>query len=1078
MFMRRILTTLTVLLAFVVASYAQREISGKIADEKGNALIGASVTETGTNNGTITDENGMFSLQVSPGAKSLEVSYIGYSERTIQLGVSNTVEVVLSEGVALSETVVTALGIRRNRNDLPYSAQSVNSDDITRTRDNNVVNSLAGKVAGLNIKRNNSLGGSTNIILRGNRSLTGSSQALFVVDGVPYDNSTTNTANQQTGRAGYDYGNAAADLNPDDIESMTVLKGAAASALYGSRAANGVVMITTKKGRSKGIGVTINTGFTTGSIDKSTFAKYQKSYGGGYGAYYADYEDDPDLFFLNDDINNDGVLDKITPLTEDASYGPAFDPNVMVYQWDAFDPSSPNFRKARPWVAGANDPTTFFTKPSGTNNSIFFDGGNEKGTFKLGYTHTSDKGILPNSKLTKHLVNFGATYNLTEKLTAEGSINFSKINGLGRYGTGYDSKNLMTNFRQWWQTNVDIKEQEEAYFRQKKNVTWNWAGYDANFHGVGPIYWDNPYWTRHENYESDSRSRYFGYARLNYQFTPNFGLMGRVGLDSYTEIQEERINVGSIDPSEYSRWNRDYKEYNYDLMANYNKKFADFGMDLNVGTNVRNTLTESIFAVTNGGLSAPGLYSLTNSKDPINAPEEIYQPTKIVGVFGSAMFSYRNFLFLDLTARNDVSSTLPKGANSFFYPSVSFGFKFSEFLKQFDFLTFGKLRINYAEVGNTAPAFATNDYYDILPALNGVPIASTENTKANLNLKPERTQSSEIGLELAFWNNRITFDATYYNMNTIDQIIPLTISRATGYNSKYINAGKVNNKGVELSLFVTPVKSNDFSYTIGLNWARNRNKVLDLAGNDNLQLATLQGGVSINAALNEAYGTIKGQDYVYTNGQRTIGSNGLPIRTSTADNVIGNFQADWTGGITNSIRYKNFNLSFLIDMKQGGDIFSLDMFYGLATGIYPETAANNENGVPIRSSVGADGKGGYLYTGVLADGVTQNTRRISGVNFGVFGYRRLPASEFVYDASFVKLREVSLAYTIPSSLVQKTNIFKGATFSIIGRNLWIIHKNLPYADPEEGFSAGNIQGYSGGAYPTARTFGFNLKLNL
>ena len=1075
MFMRRILTTLTVLLAFVVASYAQREISGKIADEKGNALIGASVTETGTNNGTITDENGMFSLQVSPGAKSLEVSYIGYSERTIQLGVSNTLEVVLSEGVALSETVVTALGIRRNRNDLPYSAQSVNSDDITRTRDNNVVNSLAGKVAGLDIKRNNSLGGSTNIILRGNKSLTSSSQPLFVIDGVPYDNSNTNNSNQTTGRGGFDYGNAAADINQDDIASMTVLKGAAASALYGSRATNGVIMITTKSGRKKGLGVTINTGFNTGSIDKSTFAKYQTSYGAGYGPDYEDYTDDPDLFFWNKDLNNDGVLDRIVPLTEDASYGAAFDPNLLVYHWDAFDKTSPNYLKARPWVAASNDPSSFFTKPVGTSNSIFFDGGNDLATFKLGYTFSNDKGILPNSKLTKHMVTFKSNFKLTEKLTAEGSINFSKTNGKGRYGTGYDSRNLMTNFRQWWQTNVDIKDLESAYERTKKNITWN----PHSTSDLTPIYWDNPYWTRFENFNTDERARYFGYGSLTYAFTKNLSVLGRMGLDSYDEIQEERINVGSVDPSEYKRYNRSFREYNFDLLGSYANKFGKIDLGANLGMNIQKKIVSSIEASTNGGLIAPSFYTLSNSKLPIQAPSEFYGPSQINGIFGSLMLGYDNWINLDLTARRDQASTLPKGANTYFYPSASLGIKFSEFLKDFDFLTVGKLRLNYAEVGNTAPVFATSDTYDVLTPIDGVPLSSVGSSKANESLKPERTKSSEIGLELGFWNNRLTLDITGYKSNTVNQILPITVSKASGFTYKYINAGDIQNQGVEIAFGITPVKTRNFSYELLLNWSTNKNKVIDLGGVDNYQLAALQGGVSINATVGEAFGTIKGRDYVYhSNGQRLISQGGYPVRTTSSNNILGNYQADWIGGIRNSFRFFNkVDFSFLIDIRQGGELFSLDLNYGMATGLYPETVGTNENGQPVRSEAGADNKGGYLFSGVLADG-TPNTKRVDGNAAGIYGYAFNPPAAFVYDASYVKLREISLAYSLPESLVTKSKIFKGATLSLYGRNLWIINKNVPYADPEDGMSSGNIQGYHSGSYPTARTYGFNLKLSI
>ncbi|MCY7330329.1 MAG: TonB-dependent receptor plug domain-containing protein, partial [Saprospiraceae bacterium] len=425
------------------------------------------------------------------------------------------------------------------------SAQKVEGDDVTRTRDANIVNSLSGKVAGLQIKRNNSLGGSTNVVLRGTKSFTGDNQALFVVDGIPINNSNSNTTDQLTGRGGFDYGNAAADINADDVESITVLKGAAATALYGSRASNGVIMINTKKGKAKGkgIGVTINAGVNAGQADKSTFAEYQNKYGAGYGAYY----EDGSGFFLERDINEDGTPDLVTPTSEDASYGAAFDPNLQVYQWDAFDPTSPNFRKSRPWVAASNGPSSIFETAVGTNNSILIDGSNDNGYFKLGYTKTTDKGIMPNSRIDKDLVNFGAGYNLTKKLQVFTSVNYTSIDGLGRYGSGYDSKNLMGNFRQWWQVNNDVQELKAAYERTNQNITWNWA--DPT--DLVPIYWDNPYWTRYENYQNDHRNRYFGSAGVTYNLTSWFDVTARVSIDQFDEIQEERIAVGSIDVSQY-----------------------------------------------------------------------------------------------------------------------------------------------------------------------------------------------------------------------------------------------------------------------------------------------------------------------------------------------------------------------------------------------------------------------------------------------------------------------------------------------------------------------------------------------
>lgn len=1047
---------------------AQRTVVGTVSGDDGEALAGATIRVKGTNTGTVTNLDGKYTIAVSADGTVLVFSYTGYDTQEVSVGSTNVVDVVLQSGKALNEVVVTALGISRYKNELPYSAQKVDGSDVTATRDANVVNALSGKVAGLSIKRNNNLGGSTNVVLRGSRSLLGDNQALFVIDGVPIDNSNTNTTNQTTGRGGYDYGNAANDINPDDIESITVLKGAAASALYGSRAANGVVMITTKKGaKKKGFGVTVNTGINTGSMDPNTFLKYQNKYGGGYGAYY----EDASGFFLSRDINNDGTDDLVTPLSEDASYGGKFDPSLQVYQWDAFDPSSANFGRPRPWVAAENGPATFFEKSVGTSNSVYLDGTNDKGYFKLGYTKTTDKGLLPNSSINKDLVNFGASYNLTDKLEVFSSINYTQTKGVGRYGTGYDSKNQMTSFRQWWQTNVDVKEQEAAYERTKSNITWNWA--DPT--DLAPIYWDNVYWVRHENYQNDQRNRYLGYVGLNYKLTSWLNLMGRVSLDQYDEIQEERIALGSVDPSQYSRFNRSYKENNFDFMAT-TKQFTianKLKIDGLVGTNIRKNTISSIRATTNGGLSVPRVYALSNSKNALNAPTENYSQLEVDGVFAKVGLVYDSWIVLDGTVRRDVFSTLPKENNTYYYPAASLGLIFSEKIPENDFVTFGKLRLNYAEVSNGAPVLSLYDTYTLQAAFNGNTVASNATNKNNPDLKPELTKSLETGLEMRFLKDRVGFDLTLYKMNTVNQVLLASVSRATGYNNKYINAGDIENKGVEVALFVRPVHTKNFDWKMEVNWSANRNKVLDLNGIDNLQLAAMQGGVSINAALGEAYGTIRGSDYIYKDGKRVVGANGRYLRTTTSNNVIGNVNPDWIGGVTNSLRYKNLNLSFLLDTRQGGDVFSLDMYYGLATGLPEETAGLNDLGNELRAPL-ADG-GGVILDGVKEDG-TPNDIRVSAEAYGLFGYLRNPAAGFVYDASFIKLREVNLNMNLPTKWFAGNNVFKGANIGLYGRNLWIIKKNMPYADPEDGMSAGNVQGYQVGSYPTARIFGANLNV--
>ena len=1080
--MKNCILLAVLLLLFSNLIFSQgRRVSGQVRDDRGQGIPFASINETNTKNGVTADSSGNFALTIN--GNQLTISAAGFQTQTITVS-GDIANVTLVSAGQLQEVVVTSLGIRRTRNQVPYAAQQINGEEVSKNRGSNFISNLSGKISGVDVKQTNTLGGSTNVVIRGYKSIIFDNQALFVIDGVPFNNGNTtgintNTATQRTGRGGFDYGNAGADINPDDIETVTVLKGAAASALYGSQGANGVIMITRKKG-ARGLGITVNSGFGLGNVDKSTFAEYQHEYGAGYFPSVR-YEDPntgqpygyPRGFFLWRDIDGDGNMDYVVPTSEDASYGGKFDPNLMVYQWDAFDPSSPNFGKARPWVAGANDPTEFFDQAVTYNQSIFINGGSDKGTFKLGYTRMGDKGVLPNSEVNKNLVNFGATYNITEKLIAGATIDFSNIVGKGRYGTGYDDKNLMTNFRQWWQVNVDIKEQEDAYFRNRENVTWNWT--DPTI--LVPIYWDNPYFTRYENFETDNRNRYFGNVNLNYKVTDWLNIMGRISLDSYDEVQEERQAVGSVAVSHYSRFNRSYRETNYDLLLNFDKNLSeDFNLKALLGTNIRRQHTTTIRAVTNGGLIVPRVYALSNSLNTPNAPTEFDGTREVDGLFAGATLSWRDMVTLDATIRRDAASTLPPDSNVYYYPSVSAGFVFSKLLPNVSWLSYGKLRANYAQVGNDAPIFSVYDVYAVVPPFGSEPQSSVTGTKNSLSLKPERTKSGEVGVEMAFLRNRLGFDFTYYNSRSFDQILPVIVSTATGYNSKFLNAATVDNKGIEVQLNLTPVKNQNFSWDMNINWSRNRNKVVELfEGSENIVLANFQGGISLNATLGEPFGTIRGSNFVYDSatGLPLVSAAGRYLITTTSNEVIGNPNPDWVGGINNILKYKNLSLSFLVDMRHGGDIFSLDMYYGLATGLYPETAGLNDLGNLSRNPI-ADG-GGIVLPGIsVVDNKPNTVRALNG--YGAFGYLRNPAASFIYDASYIKLREVILSYSIPRETIAKLKPFKGIDLSLIGRNLWIIDKNLPYADPEETISAGNLQGYQGGAYPTVRTFAINAKL--
>ncbi|NOX48420.1 MAG: SusC/RagA family TonB-linked outer membrane protein [Chlorobi bacterium] len=1076
----------TLFLGMQVLQAQNREISGTvISSDDGQPIPGVQVVVKATTLGTVTGLDGNYKLSVPESAKVLVFTFIGMASQEVEIGSQTTIDVSMDPDILNIEgVVVTALGISREKKSLGYATQEISGDDVNSVKSDNFINSMSGKISGVQIKNNTNIGGSSNVIIRGSTSLTGNNQALFVIDGIPVDNSVANNSGQTSGRSGFDYGNAATDINPNDIESINVLKGAAASALYGSRAANGVILITTKKGSrsadgSKRIGVGISSNVTVGIIDKSTFPKYQTSYGAGYGPYYSG-GDHPGMEEI--DIDGDGVDDLVVPFTEDASFGEKFDPNLMVYQYDAFEPTSPNFGKKTPWKNAENGPIEFFRNSLTLSNSVDVSGGSDISTFRLSYTNTRQKGIMPNSELNRNNFLFTGSYDVLDNLTVSASANVISTNTTGRNETGY-SGNILSSFRQWWQMNVDLNDQETLYDQTGMNSTWNRKAYN----NPDPIYWDNFYFQRFENYETDTRDRIIGYVKVDWQVTDYINIMARVSIDQYSFLQEERKAIGSVAgefgvgrldvTSGYSRFNRKFMESNVDVMATFNKDISeDFNLKALLGTNLRKTTFDDVYTSTNGGLIVPELYSLGNSIDPMLAPEENLSEVAVNGVFAGVSLGFRSMLFLDATIREDYSSTLPVDKNYFFYPSVSTSFVFSE-LMDADWLSFGKLRVNYAEVGsggNTTAFARLTDTYDQFTSFNGNALFSLPNSKNNANLKEERSKSFEVGVAMQFFQRRLGFDIAYYKTNTVDQLMPVAVSYATGFSTKYFNAGEMQNKGIELQLNGVPMKSDNFRWDVTLNWSNNQSLVVSLAeGIDNLQLARLQGGVTINARAGEPYGTIQGTDFVYIDGQKVVGDNGYYLKSATSDQILGDVNPDWISGINNRFAYKNWAFSFLIDWQQGGSLFSLDQYYGMGTGLYEETVFTNDLGNPVRNTI--DNGGGLILDGVKEDG-SPNDIRVPGNNFRVFGWNKNPNAAFIYDATFIKLREVVLTYSLPASMLEGSKIFNGVSFSLVGSNLWIISKDLPHADPEASQGAGNIQGWQSGVMPSTRNIGFSVNL--
>jgi TonB-linked SusC/RagA family outer membrane protein len=1081
-------------------AYAQtRTINGTVTSaDNGQPLPGVTVQVKGTTVGTITDLNGKYSINVNLNqGKTLVFSFVGMATQEIAIGQSNTINVVMkSSALAINEVVVTALGITRQKKALGYATQQVSGAAISQVKSDNVLNALSGRVAGVDVKTSGNMGGSTNVIIRGSSSLGSSNQALFVVDGVPMENNTTNTGVQAEGGGGYDWGSVASDIDPSNIKSVSVLKGAAATALYGSRAANGVIMITTKTGNDDkylgkhGIGISLSSNVTFGTVDRSTFPKYQHQYGAGYYPYYSDpYSTHTppgpgqNPFLYHEMVN--GQMGWVVPTTEDASLGAKFDPNLMVWQWDSFVPQSPNYGKPYAWQAAKNGPITFFNTAVTNSNTIAVNGASKAGAYRFAYTRFNQTGILPDSKLTKNTFSLNASHNITKNLTISTVANYTHQYAMGRNGTGY-SNNMMTSFRQWWEVNVDVKELKAMYDATGKNVTWNMK--DPVNGDFTPEYWNNYYWERANNTENDTRDHLFGNVKAKWNITDNLNVVGMATLETYSTFMQWFLAQGTVPAgvgpnlttasSGYARRNLTSTESNYKLMIDYMKNITEkLNLKAMVGGNIRRDNYSSIFVSTNGGLVVPGLYALANSASTPLAPSEALQKRGINSLFGEVSLGYNNLLYLDATLRGDRSSTLPVSNDTYLYPSVSGSFIFSNLLHA-SWLPFAKLRLNYAEVGNDAGFAQLYNTYSMSTPFNGSPTAYLPYRELNSQLKPEISKSYEVGLTANFIHNRVGFDVDYYHRNTINQVMPVAITSATGYGYKYFNAGTIANHGVELTVHGTPIQNKNFSWDITVNWSMNRNKVVSLySGSKNLLLGGLF-GVTVNARVGQPYGVLEGSDYVYYKNthERVVDSTGgyagTYQSTSSTDHVLGQVAPDWKAGISNTFRYKNVSLSFLIDISKGGHVYSLDQAFGQSTGIYATSVGNNAKGNPKRDFV-ANG-GGFLLNGVYPGG-TKNTTYVEGNNTFFLGFNANPAAAFVYDASYVKLREAELDYTFPHKLVERLGI-KNLSLGFVGSNLWIIFKNLPYADPEAGTGAGNIQGIQSGVMPTTRNFGFNLKV--
>lgn len=1051
--MKKRLTMFLAGLLICMSAAAQTQVNGTVlSEEDGQPMIGAAVRIEGVKVGMLTDVNGRFSLTMPKGKTKLNISYVGYLPQTVVA--KDGMRVFLKQdAAALDEVVVTAMGISREKKALGYAVSELKGEDLLKSRGglNNPVNALQGKVAGLQISSGaGSMGGSSKVLIRGVNSLSGSNQPLFVVDGVPIEGKDFNSNDAARGGGGYDYGNLIQDINPDDIENVSVLKGASASALYGSRASNGVVMITTKKAK-KGQGMGVEFSSTLGIEHVSKLPKLQREYGGG--AFAEDYEE----------IEINGQKYIALDYAEDISWGPKFD-GRQVLSWYDLAKWEAGGKVGNPttsaWVAPEHDIEDFFETGISFTNNIAISQVYDNAAFRISYTNTSLTGYMPNSSMYKNIFNVnGNIMSPDKKLNVFTSVNFFNNRTKGRQEIGYGDNNIMVKFVQWGHRDLDMEQSKNLYqFPDGTQASWNRASWDDPM----PEYSNNPYWSRYKNYENDSRNRIYGNVGVSYQILPMLKAQYKANLDFFVDKQYERNAVGSQEESRYMEISRQQYEINHEFMVMYNQTFGDYSVAANLGANIMKNHYEYVYGESKGGLAIPDFYNLANSLTQA-AGYNYRREKSINSLFGDVTLGWKNMLFLEGTIRGDKSSTLPSDNNTYVYPSVTASWLFSELLKEkAPWMSYGKVRIGYAQVGNdTDPYQIYNTYSQYTNIDSTTPGYRLPNTMNNPELKPERTTSLEFGLEMSFLHNRLGFDLTYYKTKTKDEILPLSVSGTTGYIYKVVNSGEIENKGIEFGLHATPVQTKDFEWTTNITLASNKNKVISLTdGVDYYRLTSAPFKVEIGAMVGESYGVIMGTDYVYDeNGNKMVDEDGLYLATD-GNVVIGNIYPDFTGGWVNSFRYKNFDASFQLDFSKGGQFFSTSYMWGMYSGMLEETAENGirENGIVVE--------------GVAPDG-TPNTVVTSAEDYCSNFYSG-PSAQNVLKSDYVKLREINLGYTFN---LRPEWFIKSLRLSAFGRNLAVWGPDCKHFDPEMIVtSSGNIQGIEGGATPMVSTYGFTVNL--
>jgi TonB-linked SusC/RagA family outer membrane protein len=1004
--------------------FAQVSVRGTVTSSDGEPIIGANVIELGSNNGTATDLDGNYQLKVGPNA-ILEFTYTGYVSQKFTVGVQTIINVTLEEGVSLSEMVVTALGISREKKSLTYASQTIQGGQLTQVRDANFVNTLQGKVAGLVVTNASSgVGGATRVILRGNRSIQSSNNALFVVDGVPVDNSTPGQVGNDFG--GYNGSDGVANINPDDIESINVLKGAAASVLYGSRAANGVILITTKKGSAGAISVDVNSG---AQFDAPlTLPNLQNEYGQGNGGVFG--------------------------ARASASWGPKMN-NQPLTDWTG---------KSQNMVPQPNNVSGFFQIGTSFNNSVGIKGGSEKVQSYFSFTNNQVSGIVPGNTLDRNTINLRISANLSKKFSTDAKVTYVNQMLNNKLRSGEESSEVMNLYK----TPRSIRNKDMQNYQSEAGVPTYWTS--------SSVYM-NPYWTINRTSADEERTRTTSLVSATYHINDDMKILARVSLDQYTDRGENTFYDNTLLfawlGGTFQKYFRQVKERNSELLLIGNKKLNS-KVKLSYTFGIADVARQSDFTQTSAnGLLVPNKFDLGFARNL--AVGTGFVERDLQSVFGSVQVSLNDYLYFDVTARNDWSSTLP-APHSYFYPSLGLTTVLSDIIELPNFINFAKLRGSYTRVGNDAAPYLLTQTYSFSQGGTGGFI-NRDGTQAIGDLQPELTTSLEFGFDGRFFDNRLGLDVTFYKTNSVNQLLSLPLAPASGFSNQYINAGNIENAGVELTLTGSPIKKNDFTWDVTLNYARNVNAIVSLHPDIKQTLLSSGYGRTAGVLVKEggAYGDLYTEGWARTpSGQFIMDGAGKPV-VSSSQEFLGNFNPKFTLGLNNAFSIGKISLNVLVDARIGGVMTSGSDASLAFDGSSAYTTAYRE--------------GGWVIPGVTLSNneYIPNTTPVNAETFWttVSNGRYSWGQVFTYDATNVRIREAAVGYDFNIN----SQYVKRAKLSIVARNLFFLAKgnaivDIPgiptrkmWFDPDVNLGAGNYQGVEYGTLPSARSIGLNLSLS-